>query len=114
MNEKQINELRKGLGKVIERLTEKRGLRNKCAGQEFLFRTEGINPITKFQILTKYRNKRKGTSICANIRINEEGGGLNVIVFMEKYAKPIHSYLHTFSHKYNISLGNLSNFNEYI
>lgn len=115
MNEKQIDELREGLEKVTERLNKKRGLWNRCiAGQKFLFHTEGISisPITEFQILTKYRNGRKG--VCADIKIDGENLEGDVVP-AKKYAKPICSYLHAFSHKHNISLKNLAHsFSKYL
>ena len=113
MDEKQINELKNGLENVTKRLNKKRGLWSRCiAGQKFLFHAEGISSITEFQIRTKYRNGRKG--VCADIKIDGEGLEGD-IVLAKKYAKPICSYLHAFSHKHDISLRNLAHlFSEYL
>ena len=113
MDEEQIDELREGLRNVTERLNEKRGLWSRCiAGQKFLFHAEGIHSITEFQIRTKYRNGRKG--VCADIKIDGEGLA-GYVVPAKKYAKPICSYLHAFSHEHDISLGSLAHsFSEYL
>ncbi len=114
MDEKKIDELRNGLKKVTERLNKKRGLWSRCiAGQKFLFHTEGIPSITEFfQIRTKYRNGRKG--VCADIKIDGENLKGDIVP-AKKYAKPICSYLHAFSHKHDISLRNLAHvFSEYL
>ncbi len=112
MDEKQIDELRKGLEKVTKRLNKKRGLWSRCiAGQKFLFHAEEIIPITTFQIRTKYWDGRKG--VCADIKI-DKGGLEGDVVPAKKYAEPICSYLHAFSHKYDISLRNLSHFSEFL
>ena len=112
MDEKQSNELRNGLENVTKRLNKKRGLWSRCiAGQKFLFHAERIIPIITFQIRTKYWGGRKG--ICADIKIDKEGLEGDIVP-AKKYAKPICSYLHAFSHKYDISLKNLSHFSEFL
>jgi len=112
MDDEQINELRNGLENVTKRLNKKRGLWSRCvAGQKFLFHAERIISVTAFQIRTKYWGGRKG--ICADIKIDKEGLEGDIVP-AKKYAKPICSYFHTFSHKYDISLRNLSHFSEFL
>jgi len=105
MKDGQIRELENGLKEVTELLNKNRGLWDRyIVGQEYLFEKneEGVNP--KFIITTTYRNKRTG--LCADVEILDEH--LSGLITPMKSAKSVTDFLHSFSHRYNISLGILA------
>jgi hypothetical protein len=103
MNELAIKELKEGLSKMTNILNNRRGLYNKyIAGQRYILDTSEPN---KFLILTQY-HKKGNRGICAEITIDDKG--LEGLITPMKSAKPVVDFLHSFSHKHNVSLGYLS------
>lgn len=102
--ERIISELEEGLSEITDNLNKKRSIFNILSGQKYSLRKSEGN---KFQIVTNYENlKNKSTGIATEIRF--ENNVLNGIVVPIKSLKSIASFLHSLSHKYNISLGTLS------